>query len=207
MSWAERQLGRGRVVLRHCDGFCARETSLSNLYRDFLHFDSTDLALKIPIQVQHRNEKYIDCEAAFANHCAIQSIDSLSNQHSTNTNPPHPHWTGQDTNRIDSPMHPHRKSPHISDSPLEKPYRLRLYFSASCPDRDIHHYCFSSPLAVPCSHQFSSLFSHLQERVYDRVSVGYSWYGCADYHQQPHVSQYGDYEVYPYQYDSGYFCV
>jgi hypothetical protein len=155
-------------VLCHGDAFAARgQTSLSSLYRDdFLHFESTHLALDCSIEVRHHNEKHIDCEATFADHCAIQSVDSLSNQHSSNTSPPHPHRTSQDTNRTYSPMHPHRKSPHIGNSTLEKPHRLRIYLSTSHPDRNIDYCCFSYPLAVPCSHQSSPLFPHLQERIY-----------------------------------------
>jgi hypothetical protein len=145
--------------------FCAR-----NIIVDFISRLSssnfTNSALDCSIEVRHHNEKYTDCEATFADYCAIQSVDSLSNQHSTNTSPPHPHRTSQDTDRTYSPMHPDRKSSHISKSTLEEPHRLRIYLSTSCPDRTIHHCCFSYPLAVPCSHQSGPLLSHLQERIY-----------------------------------------
>jgi hypothetical protein len=154
-----RELGKGRVVLRHAT-LCARETLMS-IYITTSVILLYGFDLVFPIQFQHHNEKYIDCEAAFADHCAIQSVDSLSKQHVPSTSSSHPHWTGQDTDRSDSTMHPHCKGTHICNSTLEEPHRLRFYFLASSPDRIINHCCVSNPLALPGSYQSGYLFHHL----------------------------------------------
>lgn len=162
----DRELG-GAGLCFVMQRFCARVKHqcrfISRLL--FIRLRLADLSLPI-IRVRHYDEEHIDCETAFTDHCAIQSIDSLSNHHCHHTNPAHLHRSRQDTNRTDSPMHSHRKSPHISNSALEKPYRLRINFSPSFPNRGFHHHCSTDPLAIPGSHQFGPLFSHLQEGIY-----------------------------------------
>jgi hypothetical protein len=144
----------------------ARETLMSIYITTPVHL-ITITASVFCSRVRNPNEKHIDRQTAFANYCAIQSIDPLSDQHSHHTSPPHLHRSSQDTNRSNSPMHPHRKSPHISNPTLENPYRLRINFPPSFTDRSLHHHCISHPLAIPSSRQFDPLFCHLQKGIYD----------------------------------------
>jgi hypothetical protein len=155
-------------VLRHaCDAFArAKHRMSSYTYQGFDHQHFTNLSLTI-VQIRHYNEKHTDCQTAFANHCAIQSIDSLSKHHTHHTSPPHHHRSNQDTNRTNPPMHPHRKNTHISNAALENPHRLCIYFSPSFPDRSLHYHCTSYSLDLPRSHQFDPFLCRFQKGIYD----------------------------------------
>lgn len=113
----------GQGCASSCDaGLFARNNHSSNFYYLATHFQFLTCDPLI-----RRHEEYIDGEAAIANNCALQGVDTLSKQFGPSTNPPHPHWTRQNTTRSISFMHLDRKSLYISNATLEGPLRLCLY--------------------------------------------------------------------------------